>query len=427
MWFRFLYGGILSLLSIIYFPKMAFDYFFKKKYRQSLRSRFGYGFNHISGAVPLIWVHAVSMGETKAIIALVKKLKALSPESRVIVSSITETGHQEAVKSIPEADFHVFLPFDFSFIIRPIIRRLRPQLVIISETDLWFNFLETSKEVGARVVLVNGKISERSFKRYRKASFFSKRIFSLLDHICAQNLSYAQLFESLGVPKRKISVTGNLKFDEPYPFLKEDELQEWKSVLGIKKEDFVLVIGSTHDPEEKHLLEQLSGLFNIIPQFKIILVPRHPERFQDVSSLLQKMQIPYGFYSKSESLKKENRIILGDAMGLLKKFYQIAHLAIVAGSFTEKVGGHNILEPCFYGVPVIFGPFMHSQKELRELVLQYQAGKQVDLADLRDQVLDMAQKKDEKDFLGVNGLRLTSEMYGATERTLKYVINFNLI
>ena len=422
MIFQFFYNFVLLLFLLFTSPKLLYDYFIKKKYHQSLKYRLGCHFPKIEEK-KVAWIHAVSLGETKAVVALAKKLKIHFPDIALIISSVTETGHAEAKKSIPEADYHVYMPIDLSFIIDPIIKNVKPTLVLISETDLWYNFLKASKKVGAQTLVVNGKISERSCNRYSKIPFFSRKIFSLIDLFCLQNSFYAQLFSKLVIPSSKLYITGNLKIDEPYPILNKTELSQWRTRLKIHEEDFVLVIGSTHDPEEKILLENLRTLFAQIPYLKIILIPRHPERFDRVANLLTNDGYKFSRYSEIEKTTSDVQVILGDAMGVLRKFYQIADIAIVAGSYTEKVGGHNVLEPCCYGVPVIFGPFMHSQKELKELVLNYKAGLQIEIAELSSAISDFYKNSEKKIMMGKRGRQIMEEMNGATDRTWNVINN----
>lgn len=420
MGFRVLYDIVLIIISLFFFPKFYFDYLFKDKYKKSLSNRLGKGIDLPGNKSPLIWIHAVSMGETKAVVALGKLLKACYPNHKIIISSITETGHQEAKKSLPQADLHFFLPFDFSFIIRPIVKKLKPSLVIISETDLWFNFLNSAKEEGAKICLVNGKISARSCARYKQFSYFSSKIFSLFDHLCVQNAHYQDLFRSLGISVDKLSVTGNLKFDEPVSIFSQEEVQRLKASMKIKKEDFLIVVGSTHEPEEKQILSHLAPLL-FSGSVKILLVPRHPERFDQVAKIIEQLGLFYGRYSCLDTLYGTECVILIDKMGLLKNLYQIAELAIVGGSFTDKVGGHNVLEPCFFGVPVLFGPYMFSQMELKELVLSYGAGKQIQMNQVSNEISGLLENKSEKNEMGENGLRLVSQMCGSTKRTLENI------
>jgi len=420
MLFSVLYDLVLALLGLLLFPWFLFRRVIYGKYRHSFWLRWGWRFPRISkGDRQLVWVHAVSVGETKAVAQLVTMIKERLGDPIIVVSSITETGHAEAQQSIPQADHYCYLPIDFSWNVRSALARVVPDLVIITETDLWYQFLKYSKWAGARIVLANGKISERTMKRLRWARFFCRRLVRLVDLFCVQVDLYKERFSALGVPEEKLVVTGNIKFDSHYPAWGEEKLASWRKQLGIASGDNVLVIGSTHDPEEKLLLPVLEEVWEQCPQVKVLLAPRHPERFDSVASLLRHKGISSVRYSEIETKKGNEQIILVDVMGLLQQCYQLADVAIVAGSYTPKVGGHNILEPSWYGVPVIFGPHMHAQPELVNLIMQYDAGISVPLEQLADQLMTLFTHPEVRHQFGNHGLELVANIQGATKRTLE--------
>lgn len=416
----FFYDLGLIFLGLFAFPKLIYMRVVHKKYKQSLNKRFGREFPEIiKGKRYLIWIHAVSVGEIKAIASLAKLLKQEFGNPLLVISTGTETGQAEARRAIPYADYHVYLPLDVSWIIKRIVKKTAPDLVILSESDFWFNFLRTSKKMGAKTVLVNGKISETSLHRYLWIPFFTRALFSAIDKYCVQNQAYSLRFEQLGIPNNKISITGNMKFDDTFPHLAEEECEKWKKQLGIKPGDQILVCGSTHDPEEALVLDILQSLWKRHPNIKALLVPRHPERFNEVASLLQKQGISWQRFTHINGNNQQSQVILIDAMGLLRQCYQVADIALVGGSFTNRVGGHNIIEPSFYGVPVLFGPYMHSQPELVELVTQYGSGLQVRKENLEENLENLFQNPVKRTELGNAGKRLVSEIHGATHKALE--------
>jgi len=413
------YDVALWILALAAIPRMFYQRIIHGKYRNSLSKRFGFGFPDIKrGNRELIWINAVSVGETKAVAALAKQLKAGPNNPILVISSVTETGHAETLRSIPFADYHVYLPFDLYCIINPIIRRAKPSLVILGETDFWYNFMKSCKAQGAKIVVVNGKISEKSTNRFKKVMGFTKALFSLIDLLCVQNQIYLERFAQMGIPLSKMLVTGNMKFDESYPKLTEEELAAWQQQLGILVDDPVLVAGSTHDPEEKLIISTLQNMWDLYPKLKTLIVPRHPERFQEVAALLAKQNVPFIRFSEINNRTGNEKVILVDAMGQLRKCYQLATIALVGGSYTEKVGGHNIVEPCWYGVPVLFGPHMYSQPELLDLVQTYRAGLQVLPDDLLTVLLSLMSDKKRRSELGYGGEKLVADMKGATNKSL---------
>lgn len=418
--FSFFYDCCLTILSLLILPKLLYMRFVHGKYKETLSKRLGYGFPDIAKkGRKLIWIHVVSVGETRAMIPLIKAIRSDYPDAILIISSITETGHAEAKRSIPFADHHVYLPFDFSWIVRPIVAQCKPDLVIVCESDFWYHFLTEAKKQGAHLALVNGKVSEKSFKRYGYFSWFTRHLFNPFDLLCVQNGTYKKRFEKLGLPAEKIHVTGNLKFDDRALFLNPEQLKVWKEKLGIHGETPILTVGSTHEDEEKMIIDLLPPLWITFPNLKVLLVPRHPERFNVVAGLLQKHGIPFQRYTDKGFLHAP--LVLVDAMGQLRNCYQVSTLAIVAGSFVSHIGGHNILEPLWYGVPVIFGPYMHAQQDLVSLVSEYEAGIQIPAAQLEPLITHFIQDKAYSTQLGENGKRLLDSVQGSTERTWKII------
>lgn len=418
MLFAFIYEIILWFLAFIALPKMLYQCIKHKKYRNSFALRCGYHFPKIvKGDRKLVWIHAVSVGETKAVAGLAKIIKKELTNCLVIVSNTTETGHAEAQRSISEADYHVYLPLDFSWAINPIVKEVKPDLVILCESDFWFNFLKASKGCEAKVAVVNGKLSARSTQRFQVMRSFAQRLFSYVDIFCVQSSQYQTRFRDIGIDPHKILVTGNMKFDENYSELTVNEKIIYKQLLGIRENDQVLVLGSTHDPEENLLLDVLEIVWKQIPNLKVLLVPRHPERFDEVTHLLQKKRVSFLRYSSIALKTGHEKVILIDAMGILQICYQLADIALVGGSYTERVGGHNIIEPCRYGIPLIFGPYMHGQPELVALVKEYQAGLQVPLTELAEVLIVYLNSPSKRQALGQAGKRLMNETCGATAKT----------
>ena len=416
-----IYDLVLAVIALLAFPKYLYQLIVFRKYRNNFWQRLGYHLPLIDkGSRRLVWIHAVSMGEAKAVISLAKMLKEKNKDLCVVFSTITETGLAEGKKGIPKADCHIYLPFDFKWIIAPVVKAFKPDLVIITETDYWFNFLDACKKIGAKIVLANGKISERSLKRFLFMKSFSNRLFSLFDLFLVQSRHYAKRYRQLRVAREKIIVTGNMKFDHEFSHMPKHELEKWKLNLGIETGDQILVAGSTHYPEESLILNSFEKLQKTFPKLKLLLVPRHPERFDEVARLIEKRGIKYSRYSKP--LSHKTAVALIDAAGILKQCYQFATIAIVAGSFTPKIGGHNIIEPCVYGIPVVFGPYMHSQPQLVELIAQYQAGCQVQPEQLTEVIYSLLVDENKRKSLGANGIKLTKETKGATEKTFDRIL-----
>ncbi len=418
----FLYEFFLFIGFCCLLPKAIYQSIRFNKYRSSWRSRFGIGFPHVQrkGSGPIIWIHAVSMGETGAVALLAKRLKEEIEDATFVVSSTTETGHAEAKKQMPFASHFVYLPLDFLWCVKLVFRRCTPDIVILCESDFWYNFLRTAKKNGAICLLVNGKLSEKSTKRFACFSLFTRKLFSLIDAFCVQSELYKTRFLQLGIPASKIYITGNLKFDTvPTPLI-QDKLEELKAKLHIQPQDFVVVIGSTHKLEEEMLLDQIAPLASLFPHIKIIIAPRHPERFEDVAAIIQRYSLPYATWTKGSSVANPTLFLI-DAMGILRHCYQLADVAIVAGSFTDKVGGHNILEAQAFGIPVVCGPYMYSQPHLIESAQAYHAIIQVPAEQVRATLLELLNNPGKCQTLKNNASCFVSAIQGATHKNFSMV------
>jgi 3-deoxy-D-manno-octulosonic-acid transferase len=419
MLFFVLYTFFLHLLAFFTFPYFLYQRIKTGKYKNSIKSRLGLNIPKIDkGQKYLIWVHAVSVGETKAIKPLVKLIRKDKPDAIIVFSNITETGHREALEGLREyIDHALFLPFDLPYIIKPIVHSIKPNLVLITETDFWYHFQSAAKECGADIITVNGKLSEKSLKRYSILPWLTAPIFHSLDFICVQSASYKRRFLELGIPPDHLEVTGNLKLDDIYDELSKTEEIALKNRLGLSNEDKLLVIGSTHDNEEKLILNEIKKVWRRWPNLKVLLVPRHPERFNLVASLLDKQLLPFARWSKDEKFTFDVKIMLVDTMGVLRNLYQISDIALVAGSFTDKVGGHNLLEPSWYSKPVIWGPYIYSQRDFAALINQKEAGLCIDYDDIASTVHKLLSFPEISKEMGKQGKKIFDEAKGATERT----------
>ncbi len=395
---------------------------FKAKSWKIVKSYFGYHFPNIQkGKKRLIWIHAVSVGELKAIAPLATSLQERYPNDIFLISTITETGLEEARRSLPNAHYHVRLPLDLPWIIDPITTHLKADLLLLSETDFWYNLQKGVQSHGGHVAVVNGKLSLRSLRRYQKFPIVARHIFSTVDLFCLQGATYQERFLSLGVPSSKMHLAGNMKLDSSFPERSPEEVKRLRKLWAIQEGQPVLVIGSSHDPEEKLFLSILQEVWKQLPELKVILVPRHPERFDVVATLLAKHRIPFARHSQLNDQTGQEPCLLIDAMGLLRSCYQLATIALVAGSFTKAVGGHNILEPSWYGVPVIFGPYMDSQPDFTLLMNEYKAGIQVEPSLLAETILKLCRDIRLRERLGSSGKKIFLDHRGATLRTLQWV------
>lgn len=362
----------------------------------------------------VIWIHAVSVGETKAVQTFFEMLRKDHPNTFFIITTITESGLAEARRSLAEADAFAHLPVDIRPVVRHWVKKLRPKLFFLVESDFWPNLLFAIKKQGGKTILVSGKISDRSTRRFSWFLPFSKKLFGAVDLMCVQNEEHAARFRLLADPCR-IQIGGNLKLDcQP----KRVDAGFWRAKLPMQ--DHAITVSCTHSPEEEKLLDLLSTL----PYF-IFLAPRHPERFDEVAKILERKKIAYFRWSQIEKRKGKEKVLLMDAMGQLPVCYALSRLTIVAGSFEPHVGGHNILEPCLYDVPVLFGPYMDTQKELVEKVILAKAGIQTDYSTLSDTIQTFFTTPSLEAGMRMAAKGLKESVGGATRTTYQYIRLFN--
>ncbi|HEY4254898.1 MAG TPA: glycosyltransferase N-terminal domain-containing protein [Chlamydiales bacterium] len=365
-----LYNFVVAIGFLCFWPFQLYQAWKKGKQFPSLRQRLGIDIPEAKGR-PVVWIHAVSVGEVKAASALAKKLKK---NRFLLVTTQSKTGQEEARRSISEADCIAFLPLDFSWTLRRWARRLKPELLVLVEGDFWYNLLRSVKEVRGQTVLVSGRLSPKSASRFLAIKPLAKKLFSQLDLLLLQSEEHRCRFLPFVDQPSKLHVVGNLKLDATVETSPQTE--------PLPTNPFPIAITCTHNPEEEELLNALAP----IESLTIFLAPRHPERFSEVAQALKSKSIPFIRWSQMSQATGHERVILVDSMGQLPAIYRRCQLALLGGSFSSQIGGHNILEPCLYGCPVFFGPHMQNQPELVHHVLKAKAGKQLAVEELMSEV-----------------------------------------
>jgi 3-deoxy-D-manno-octulosonic-acid transferase len=374
-----IYSALLYLSSIFFFPYMAVKLALKGKSRAGLKQRLGFlgaGYNG-PGKGGTVWVHAVSVGETLAAVPIVRELVKKRPRLTIYFSTVTETGNAVARENLGGMCRIFFFPFDFPFSVDRVVNTLRPDVFVVVETEIWPNTLKAVHDSGARAVLVNGRISPRSFRGYSKARFFMRRVLPLISHFNMQTAQDAERITALGAPGDRVSVAGNVKFDQACGNIADKGREFTRAALGIPDGAVVMVAGSTHEGEEEEALKAYSLLLASFPDCVLIIAPRHPERFRPVEELIKREKLNYILKSafKGETLQPPCVILL-DTMGELAGVYAVGDINFVGGSWAP-VGGHNVLEPAAFGKPVFFGPHMHNFQEISRILKESGAGIEV--------------------------------------------------
>ena len=370
-----------------------------------------------------VWVHAVSVGETMAVKPLLKAIKESIPGIRIVLSNVTETGHSIAEK-MAEVDHCIYFPFDYHFTVKRALEQVRPALVVIVETEIWPNFLRVAREMGIPAVLVNGRISDRSYGRYLRLKFFFRPVLANLAAFCMQTAEDAHRIVAIGADPARVHVTRNLKYDIPVTPPSTEKKRALREGYKIPDGIMIVTAGSTHAEEEETVLSAYRHLLASERECFLILAPRHPERTGQVSEILRSSGLPFTLRSMLDSRDgpfRAGEVLLVDAVGEMMGFYAISDLVFVGGSFVP-IGGHNILEPASLGVPVLFGPHMHNFRESAALVLAYGGGFQVKDGEELTAVLQLLLDDPEKRLAtGQNGMRLLLENSGATKMQMEVI------
>ncbi|HEX6908607.1 MAG TPA: 3-deoxy-D-manno-octulosonic acid transferase [Terriglobales bacterium] len=414
----FLYTLGLALWLLLGTPVWLLQMLRHGKHRAGLRARLGNVPEQLRRhRAPIFWVHAVSVGEVLAVSGLVAQLRERHPRARVVVSTVTDAGQKLARQRFGTENVFYF-PVDFAFAVRPYLQALKPRLVVIAETEFWPNFLRLAHQAGARVAVVNARISDRSFPGYRRLRRWLARVLQNVDLLLAQTIQDRERLLAIGAPAERARVAGNLKFDATPP-QSPAIVQQLQSAIALAEASPVLVAGSTMEGEEPLLLRAFETVLARHPRAVMILAPRHPERFNHVANMISDLGIR--FWRRSEwqpSRSIAGRVFLLDSIGELASLYALATVAFVGGSLVER-GGHNILEAAQYGVPVLVGPHTENFRDIVNLFLEAGAARMVGPAELPLVLRELVENEAERKLMGVRALETLQAHRGATERTLR--------
>jgi len=415
---RLLYDLVYLLITLIYLPR----YLFKGKFHAGFQSRLGILPAGLKFDRP-IWLHAVSVGETLALKGLLKVLRDTYPTKSFVISTVTPTGNKIARDLAADKDIVIYLPLDFSFIVKKVVGRINPQVFILAEAEIWPNLISCIHKKGIPIIMVNGRISEKSFRRYSIIKPLIRRLLAKVKLFCVRTDSDSQRLIGLGVAKEKVHITGNMKFDN-LPALNLHIEREAK-LLSLQENERLLVAGCTHPGEEEIVLGVYKKLKGEFKELRLLLAPRHPKRAGELARLCK----DFGFPSvMTSSLAKEvdagelsKTVVILDTLGQLVVFYALADLVFVGGSFVKK-GGHNVIEPASLNKPVIFGPIMYNFHDIAELLVKNNAAIQ---ALSKQKLLEALQRllKDPKEAqrLADTARQIVLNQRGATERTIRLI------
>src|SRR5580693_951453 len=421
-----LYSALLAFFLLLTLPYWLLQMMRHGKYRAGLRQRFGAVPPALAArdAKPAIWVHAVSVGEVVASSTVIETLRQKFPSHRVLISTTTSTGQKLAGQRFGAENVFYF-PLDFAFAIRPYLDVLRPELVVVAETEFWPNFLRLAKRSGARITVINCRISDRSLPGYKRLRFWLphllEKTLANVDVFLAQTEEDRQRLIEIGANESKVTVVGNLKFDVAPP--------PSPPIVVTLRESFnrsdagpVIVCGSTLEGEEGALLSAFRNILVNHPKAVMILAPRHPERFAPVAELVEKLGFRMWRRSLWSGEPLTGGVFLVDSIGELAAIYSLATIAFVGGSLVPR-GGHNILEPALYGVPVVTGNHYENFRDVVNFFAGRNAVRIVGIAELPLVFMELIGNEDERATLGRNALAALESQRGATSRTMSALLH----
>jgi len=410
------YGAGLVLGS----PVLAYKALTSAKYRTGYAERFG-GVAPREGDAPCVWVHAVSLGEMNLAKPLVEALAGGHPDWEIVLSTATNTGRAAAARLYPDRRAFYY-PLDFSCVVSKALRRIRPSLILLVELEVWPNFLAAAARRGVPVVVVNGRLSEKSFGRYRLIRPLVGRWLRRVARFCVQADAYAERLKALGAPAERVTVTGNLKFDSaPSEDGLKAALPTLAASFGLGADVPVLVGGCTWPGEDEAMVGIYKRLRAGTPSLRLILAPRQADRFGPVEQLIARAGLPC---VRRTAIKKGERgepgaVILLDTMGELAGVYGLGTVVFVGGSLIPH-GGQNTLEPCALARPVLFGPHTANFRDVNEELLAHGAARRVaDAAELEAALRDLLASPDAAADMGRRARQVVDTHRGATRRTIE--------
>lgn len=365
-----------------------------------------------------LWIHAVSVGEVQAVLPLIRQMLADHPALPITLTTTTPTGSARVREQLGEQVSHVYLPYDLPIALTGFLRRVRPRVFLMVETEIWPNLLHYCRRYGVYTLLANARLSAKSARRYARLGGFARQTFANIDCVAAQAPADAERFRALGVPDERLQVTGSIKFDMRIPASLEEQVEVLRRKWGGRP---VWIAGSTHEGEDELMLFAHHQVLERFPNALLLLVPRHPERFERVAGLCKRERLTVARHSRSGDYGEQTQVYLGDTMGELPALLGSADVAFIGGSLV-KTGGHNMLEASAQGVAVCFGPHVFNFATISQMLIEEGAARQVENdAELAQQVLAWFGDASARAEVGEHGRRVVLQNRGALQRLVALI------
>lgn len=409
---RYLYSLVITLALPFIFFRLLWRSRKVPAYRSRWLERLGV-FKNPGLTANGIWLHAVSVGEVVAAVPLINALLAAYPGMPIIVTTTTPTGSERLRQALGDKIFHVYMPYDLTWALKLFLNIIKPRCLIIMETELWPNLLHLCKQKNIPVIIANARLSDKSFAGYFRFKKIISNILNQITYVAAQSQLDAERFILLGMPADKVQAVGNLKFD-----VKINPIVNSRLVVNNRT---ILVAASTHAGEEEQVLQAFNNVKKQQSDLLLILVPRHPDRFNTVAKLLEKNNLNYVRRSSGDAISQNVAVLLGDTMGELNIFYSVADIAFVGGSLMP-IGGHNLLEPAAFGVPIITGPYYSNFKEITNKLLQADGLRIINNpVQLADQIVEWLDDENIRKQIGVNANAMIEQNRGALSKIMAVI------
>lgn len=423
----YLLNGLYLLLLLFISPWLVWKAIRTGKYRRGMGQKLTGLTPKLSVEKPRAWLHAVSVGEVLLLKPLIARLQTQHPEWEVVLSTTTNTGYDVAKKQYPGLTLFYF-PLDFTWAVKNALRRINPRLIVLAELELWPNFIQAATQQGIPLVVVNGRMSPRSYRGYSRIRWFMRWLLAKLDLLAVQNQAYAERLMDLGASPERIAVTGSMKYDGLAGDRHNFQTRHLARLMGLEAEQdqpLVWVVGSTQAPEEEEALRIYRVARREFPHLRLILVPRHKERFEEVAGILQASTLPFARRSQLDGkTAAQDDVILVDTLGELSHVWGLADVAFVGGSLSQR-GGQNMIEPAAYGAAVTFGPHIWNFQETVDRLMEYQAALLVaDIDEWEQTTLRLFREETLRRTLGANARQFVLSQFGAAERTLELLQPF---
>jgi 3-deoxy-D-manno-octulosonic-acid transferase len=421
---KFLYDILTIILVIAAIPVFAYRLVREQGFGERLKQSFG--FLPPAALAPVagkncLWLHAASVGEIVATSPIVKELRRQMPERPVLVSVVTANGYEMAKRIIPQADSIIYFPLDLPWLSRRVITRVNPTLFVLVETELWPNFLLACRDLNIAVMMVNGRISDKSVGNYRYLFTILDQMLDTVRRFCMQSTIDAQYIIRLGAKPRRVFVTGNTKYDQTHTEVSPAERQEIARSLQLPAGDPVIVAGSTHKGEEEYVLAAFNRVRERFPRARLVLAPRDNLRGSEVASLAGKYNLRAVRRTEFNGAQDGHDVVVLDTIGELGKIYSIGDVVYVGGSLVKR-GGHNILEPAAHGKAILVGPHMFNFKDSYALYSGRGACDTVyDSGDLGDKLISLLGDAATREAMGERALAIIRDNQGASVRSVEHI------